>query len=101
MKSPRFELMLLAALLLSAMAAFVWMQRWSIKAKAPKPDVAIQDGKTLDFSTGRAVVKDDAKQKAALEKALKEMESAAAGVTFRPAGTAQKKAEPATAPPKP
>ncbi len=100
MKSPRFELILLAALLLSAMAAFIWMQRWSLKAKAPKPDVAIQDGKTLDFSTGRVVVKDDAKQKAALEKSLKEMESAAAGVTFGPT-PAPKKAEPAPAPPKP
>jgi hypothetical protein len=34
MKSPRIELIVMAALLLSAMAAFVWMQRSTIKAKA-------------------------------------------------------------------
>lgn len=69
------------------------------KAKQPKPEVAIQDGKTIDFSSGVAVVKDDAKQKAAIDKSVKEMESAAKDVTFGP--PAQQKAEPTPAPPKP
>lgn len=54
----------------------------------PKPDlVPIEDGKTIDFSTGLPIVKDSAKDKAALERALKEMEEAAAGVSF---GTPEK-----------
>ena len=69
--------------------------------KKPKPEVAIQEGKTIDFSSGAAVVKDDAKQKAAIDKAVKEMESAAADVTFGPTASAQKKVEPTPAPPKP
>ncbi len=48
--------------------------------------VAIQDQKTLDFSSGKAVVKDDAAEKAAIEAALKEIEEATQGVTFGPNG---------------
>ncbi len=68
-------------------------------AKSPKAEVAIQDGKTIDFSSGVAVVKDDAKQKAVIDKSVKEMDSAAKDVTFGP--PPQKKAEPTPAPPKP
>jgi hypothetical protein len=46
------------------------------------PEVAIQDGKTIDFSSGRAVVKDSAKEKAAIDKAVKEMEEASKAVSF-------------------
>jgi len=42
MKSPRFELTLFAALLISAMVGFVWMQYSSVKAKATKPAAAVQ-----------------------------------------------------------
>ena len=65
--------------------------------------VPIQDGKTIDMSSGRPVVRDDARSRAALERGVKEMEEAAAGVTFgpRPAPTAEKKkAESTTTPPK-
>lgn len=49
----------------------------------PKPSIVeIQDGTTIDFSTGLPIVKDGEKEKAALERALKQMEEAAAGVTF-------------------
>jgi hypothetical protein len=99
MKSPRFELAILLALLLGAMGAFVWMQWRTIKAKTPKPSVAIQDGKTIDFSTGVPLIKDDAKQKAALDKSLKEMEAATANITFAPSD--RKKAEAPPVPPKP
>ena len=67
--------------------------------------VPIQDGKTIDMSSGRAVVKDDAKSRTAIAQGVKEMEDAAASVTFgpRPAPAApaeKKKAEPPPAPPK-
>ena len=101
LKSPRLELVVMALLMLLAMAGFWWMQHRDPRVKGPKPDVAIQDGKTIDFSSGRPVVKDDAKQKAALEKSLKEMDAAAAGVTFAPKPPVEKKpAEPSPAPPK-
>ena len=65
--------------------------------------VPIQDGKTIDMSSGRAVVKDDANSRTAIAQGVKEMEDAAASVTFgpRPAAPAEKKkAEPPPAPPK-
>ncbi len=52
--------------------------------KEPPADVAIQDGKTIDFSSGRPVVNEDEKQKASIDKALKEMDEATQGVTFTP-----------------
>jgi pyruvate/2-oxoglutarate dehydrogenase complex dihydrolipoamide acyltransferase (E2) component len=44
----------------------------------------IQDQKTIDFSSGKAVVKEDEAEKAAIEAALKEIEEAVKGVTFGP-----------------
>ncbi len=67
-----------AVMLLSALAlAFVYLQ-----PAAPRPTVAIQDGKTIDFSSGRPVVKDDAKQKATIDKAVREMDEAVKDITF-------------------
>ena len=69
----------------------------------PKADVAIQDGKTIDFSSGAPVVKDNEKDKAAIDRAVKEMEEATKNVTFSataPATDDKKKAEPPVAPPK-
>ncbi|MSU22551.1 MAG: hypothetical protein EXS32_01895 [Opitutus sp.] len=61
-----------------------------------KPEVAIQDGKTIDFSSGKPVVKDTEKEKAIIARAEKDMAEAAKGVTFSPvAPVAEKKpAEP-------
>lgn len=56
-----------------------------VDASAPKREVAIQDGKTIDFSSGTAVVKDDASGKDAIEKAVAAMDAAAKDVTFAPA----------------
>ncbi|MBI5769723.1 MAG: hypothetical protein HZA93_18250 [Verrucomicrobia bacterium] len=56
--------------------------------------VPVQDGKTIDMSTGRPVVRDDERSRAAIEKAKKEMADAAADVTFQPQ-PAPKKADPA------
>ncbi len=48
----------------------------------PAGPVEIPDGKTLDFSSGAAVVKDTPADQAVLAKVLKEMEEAARTVTF-------------------
>jgi hypothetical protein len=50
----------------------------------PKPVVAIEDGKTIDFSSGGAIVKDTAQEKAIIEKAVKEMLAAQKNVSFAP-----------------
>ncbi len=62
------------------------------------PRVPVQDGKTIDMSSGRPVVQDDARSRAAIEKAKKEMEAAASEVTFAPRPAPQKKSEPAPKP---
>ncbi len=46
--------------------------------------VVIQDGKTIDFSSGAPVVRDNAQEKEIIDRALKEMEEAAANITFGP-----------------
>ena len=62
---------------------------------APSNVVPIQDGKTIDFSSGKPVVKDDAQEKAIMAKAEKEMEEASKEITF---GPAPKTAAPPTPP---
>lgn len=46
--------------------------------------VPIQDGATIDFSIGAPVIRSQADDKAAIEKALKEMTEATKDVTFPP-----------------
>ena len=62
--------------------------------------VPVQDGKTVDISSGRPVIRDDAHSRAVIDKSLKEMEDAAQNVTFgpRPAPAQKKKVEPAPMP---
>ena len=66
------------------------------------PRVPIQDGKTIDMSSGRPVVLDDARSRAAIDKAVKEMDAAASEVTFKSSPSAvTKKSEPPAPAPKP
>jgi len=68
-----------------------------VAAKPAAPvDLAKHDGETLDFSSGKPVVKDSPADKAALDKAAKEMAEAAKDVTFE---APKKMAEPPPAPP--
>jgi hypothetical protein len=50
----------------------------------PAGITAIQDQKTIDFSGGRAQVRNESADKAALEAGLREIEEATKGVTFGP-----------------
>jgi hypothetical protein len=52
----------------------------------PPGITAIQDQKTIDFSSGKAQVKNETDDKAALEAGLREIEEATKGVTFGPGG---------------
>jgi hypothetical protein len=66
-----------------------------LKMPLPKPDlVEIQDGKTIDFSSGLPIIKDSEKDKAALDRAVKEMEAAAASVSFSAPQTPAAEAKP-------
>jgi len=83
-------------LLLLAGATAWWGWRRFGPQPAPPVDLAKHDGETLDFSSGQPVVKDSPADKAALDKAAKEMAEAAKDVTFE---APKKKAEPPPAPP--
>jgi hypothetical protein len=59
---------------------------------APAPasvDLTSHNGALIDFSTGRAVIKDSQADKDATAKAVAEMEEAAKEVTFEPVTTGQ------------
>jgi len=103
--------------LLVAVAAGVALGYWfnrppapptppEVKAKAnpppPAEPVAIQDRKTIDFSSGRPVVKDSAQERAIIDAAVKEMDEAAKNVSFGPIASpapTKKPPAPAEAPP--
>lgn len=55
------------------------------RALAPEPPVDLNrtDGKTVDFSSGRPVVKDEAADQAAIAAAMKDINEATQGVTFK------------------
>jgi hypothetical protein len=71
---------------------------------SPLPEVAIQDGKTIDFSSGKPVVKNSPAEQAIIDEAVKEMDAATKDVTFSPtaAPSAEKSAaDSSSSPPKP
>jgi hypothetical protein len=54
-------------------------------------EVPIQPGATIDFSLGAPMIRSDATDKAAIEKAMKEMTEATKDLTFPPSAPAEKK----------
>jgi hypothetical protein len=112
MRRPPKEVMLLLALLVAAMAFVLWyvIDRRArnraapppaIRTAAPEPvppvDLTKTEGKTVDFSSGRPVVKDSAEDKAAIDAALKDIAEATRGVTFK----AEKQSAPPESQPSP
>jgi hypothetical protein len=75
-------------------AVTLLLSRMKMASERARTEISIQDGKTIDYSSGKPVVKDTEKEKAAIEKAVKEMDEAAKGVTFRSPQPSAKKAEP-------
>jgi len=51
---------------------------------ATSPEVPIQNGTTIDFSIGAPVVRAQAEDQAAMDKALREMNEAVKDITFEP-----------------
>lgn len=62
----------------------------------PMPDVAIQEGKTIDFSSGKPEIRDTPEDRAALEKAKREIDEATKDVVFAPTKAAAPTTVPAT-----
>jgi hypothetical protein len=71
----------------AAFWAYASQPRRTTVAGAPIP---IQDGRTIDFSNGRAKVGENDADKAAMDAAVKEMDAASKDITF-PAEPAPKK----------
>lgn len=80
MAKPTRSRWLIALLAVGLGLAAAW--RW--QQSRPAPVTSIQDGKTIDFSSGQSVVRDDAADRAALEKAKREIDEATADITFAP-----------------
>lgn len=96
MKTRRFFLTLIAVAI-GVAAAMAW--RHFRPAPKLNPPVAIQDQATIDFSSGRPVVKDSDKEKAIIDAAVKEMDDAVKNVVFTsPAPAASQAPAPAPAP---
>ena len=88
MSNPRVIPFLIGA---AATAAALWTYASQPRPAGARPAVvSIQDGKTIDFSNGSPAVKDGPADRAAMDKAVREMDEASKDVTF-PAETQQKK----------
>lgn len=62
----------------------IWLTSRRGATRRTNPEVPIQNGKTIDFSSGKPVVKDEAKDKAAIDQAVAAMDAATKNVTFTP-----------------
>jgi hypothetical protein len=88
LKRRRFSSLLIST---AATAAALWVYATQPRSYVRNPIIVpIQDGKTIDFSSGAPVIKDSAADKAALDASVKEMDAASKDVTF-PADSKQKK----------
>ncbi|MBP6507184.1 MAG: hypothetical protein KA257_06430 [Opitutaceae bacterium] len=92
-------LWLTLGIIIGMIAGYFFLRHRQATARAPvagptPAEVAIQDGKTIDFSSGAAQVKDTPEDRAALERAKKNMDEAAQEVTFAPAPAAPQAAKP-------
>lgn len=54
-------------------------------------EVPIQEGKTIDFSSGQPEIRETEEDRAALERAKREMDEATKDITFAPTKPAEKK----------
>ena len=66
----------------TAAALWIYLSHGHRAHRGPAEPVPIQDGKTIDFSGGSPVVKDDPANRAKMDAALKEIDAASRTVTF-------------------
>ncbi len=82
-------LLLLFGFILGSLGAYLFLRPQPRTPPAtPAPEVPaivpIEDGKTIDFSSGQPDIRETPEDRAALEQAVREMEAAAKEVTFGP-----------------
>jgi len=70
----------LAVIALTVATVFFYRQHAS--AKRARRMTPIEDGKTIDFSPGKAVIRESEKETAIIGASVKEMEAAAEGMIF-------------------
>ena len=92
---PR-NLWLLLVVGFGVLLGYLWQRRTGTPppvatVAAPGPVVAIQNQKTIDFSSGRPVVKDSARDQAILNSAVQEMAEATKDIRFAPTPPPDKK----------
>lgn len=76
---------LLSLLAIALIATGLWLTSHRRPMRARPAEVTIQDGKTIDFSSGKPVIKADAEEKAKIQQGVDAINSATANVTFAPA----------------
>ncbi len=81
MDSRRLTNLAIAALV-SLEALWAYLAQPRAGARPPPKVVPIQDGKSIDFSEGRPVVRDDPASKARMDQALKQIDEVNATVVF-------------------
>lgn len=92
---------LLIAALAGTLAWVAWLRFRPPPAPPPPVDLTKHDGQTIDFSSGKPVVKDTPQDKALVQAAVKEMEAAAQNVTFGPTPAKPPEPNPPAQPKKP
>jgi hypothetical protein len=90
------NLWLLLIVGLGVLLGYLWQHRRAnpppvTAVTVPRPVVPIQNQKTIDFSSGRPVVKDSASDQAILDSAVKEMAEASKDIRFAPTPPPAKK----------
>ena len=73
-----------AALVLATLLTLAGLWAYASQPRRALPFVPIEDGKTIDFSSGRPAVHDGPAERAAMDAAVKRMDEAAKDVTFPP-----------------
>ncbi|HWL15713.1 MAG TPA: hypothetical protein VNR00_08915 [Opitutus sp.] len=85
MKRPLILLFLIVG---AVVLAGWWFNRHRAPQFTPRPlspaEIALRDRATIDFSSGKPVVIDDAGEKALIDAAAKEIEAAARNIQFAP-----------------
>lgn len=78
------KILLWIVALIVAIAAGFWFLQPRPQPVAPTEEVPIEDAVTIDFSSGKPVVKDGAAEKALIDAAVKDINDAAKNIKFAP-----------------
>lgn len=75
---------LMSFVAIALVALGLWLTARRHAPAGRHPEVRIEDGKTIDFSSGKPVVKDNAAEKAKIQQGVSAIDAATVNVTFAP-----------------